>query len=89
MSQFPPLPDTLDRAGLERVGFVGWQTWDQLRSSSFSAVPNGPAAYVVYRRSMREPSFLAANPGGRFKQRDPAVAVEKLKRKWVSSAHVI
>jgi hypothetical protein len=74
---------------LERVGFVGWQTWGELGSSHFSAVPNGPAAYVLYRPSTSEPFFLAANPGGRFKQRDPTVAVDKLKAKWVAGAHVI
>ncbi len=45
--------------------------------------------YVVYRPAPTDPVFLATNPGGRFKGRDPTVAVELLADKWVRDAHVI
>ena len=88
MSSRPPLPASLLRADLERAGFVGWQTWDELRATNYARVPAGPAVYVVYR-SRVEPVFLDANAGGRFKGRDPSVAAEKLKAKWVTGAHTI
>jgi hypothetical protein len=77
------------RSDLAAAGFMGWRTWDELRGSHLRDVPGGPAVYVVYRTSITDPTFLATNPGGRFKDRDPTVAVETLTGKWVAGAHVV
>jgi len=85
----PPLPRSFGRKDLETTGFAGWRTWDQLRASEFSAVPSGSAAYVVFRPAVSQPSFLKANPGGRFKGKDPTVAVDVLKAEWVPDSQVV
>lgn len=84
-----PLPGSFLRAGLEAVGFVGWMTWAELRAHDLAVVPCAAAAYVVYRPSAHGPVFLDANPGGRFKGRDPTVAVDTLQARWVPGAHVV
>lgn len=89
MSQIPPLPESFRRADLETVGFVGWRTWDELRINDFGGVPHASATYVVYRPSAGEPTFLTANPGGHFKDKDPTIAVDALKAKRVADAHVV
>jgi hypothetical protein len=83
------MPASFERADLERVGFVGWRTWTDLRTSHFSEVPALPAAYVVYRCDMSEPVFLTSSSGGRFKDRDPSVAIPTLRAKWVPRARVV
>jgi hypothetical protein len=85
----PALPSSFGRKDLEATGFVGWQTWDQLRATDFSRVTRGPAAYVVYRSSTSPPAFLNRNPGGRHKEKDPTVAPELLLANWVDGASVI
>jgi hypothetical protein len=84
-----PLPVSFQRTDLESAGFVGWRTWEKLRETDFSEVPSAPAAYVVYRPSTGEPSLLATNPGGRFKDQDPSVTVEMLRAKWVPDSLVV
>ena len=89
MARSPKLPTSFLRPALEAVGFVGWRTWDELRSDTFAEIPAAPAAYVVYRPSARAPVFLAANPGGRFKGQDPTVDAAVLEAKWVLGAHTV
>jgi len=36
-----------------------------------------------------EPDFLASNPGGRFKGRDPTIDVSALEANWVDGAEVV
>jgi len=88
MSQTPSLPVSFGRTELEKAGFVGWRTWDELRDDA-AALPSGAATYVVYRSSSSKPVFLSANLGGHFKGKDPTVAVDVLKAKWVPGAHVV
>lgn len=85
----PPLPASFDRADLEAAGFVGWRTWDELRASDLREVPSDPAVYVVFRPGSGDAKFLAANPGGRFKEKDPTVAVVVLASNWVPSSQVV
>ncbi len=85
----PALPTTFDHDGLRAAGFTGWHTWAELGASDYRPVPHSPAVYVVYRDAETTPAFLAANPGGRFKGKDPTVTGDELDRNWVSGAHVI
>lgn len=80
---------TFDRGGLEAVGFVGWEMWVRLRATDLVDVPSTAAAYVVYRPSVTDPTFLEESPAGHFKGQDPTVAVEILRAKWVTSAHTL
>jgi hypothetical protein len=44
---------------------------------------------VVLRENGKTPNYLASNPGGRFKGKDPTVAEDVLEAKWIEGAHVI
>lgn len=45
--------------------------------------------YAVLRETDQAPRFLDANPGGRFKDRDPTVPVSTLSSKWVKGAQTL
>lgn len=89
VSSQPPLPGSFQRADLEQVGFLGWRTWPALTRSGFAAVPGGPVAYVVYRPSAGQVAFRDANPGFRFKGRNPTVPVGALEAEWVPGARTV
>jgi hypothetical protein len=89
MPPSPPLPASFDQPDLEAAGFAGWRTWDELRASDLREVPSGPAVYVVFRPASGEADFLASNPGGRFKEKDPTVPVDVLGSNWVPSSQVV
>jgi hypothetical protein len=52
-------------------------------------VPATGGVYAVLRESDERPTYLLSNPGGRFKGRDPTVAVSALEMKWVESCPVM
>lgn len=89
MSELAGLPAAFARSDLEAVGFEGWRTWEQLGKSGFSEVPEGPAAYVVYRPANTAPVYLDSNPGGWFKQQDPSVERGVLGLNWVPECQVV
>ena len=39
------------------------KSYGDLDASDFHAVPDSPAAYVVYRPALEDPIFRAVNPG--------------------------
>jgi hypothetical protein len=80
--------DTFARARLEKAGFIGWLTFDELRAE-LNEVPAGEGVYVVWRAAADQPEFLDANPGGRFKGRDPTVGEDALQANWVDGAEVV
>lgn len=75
------------RSGLEAAGFVGWVTFEALIECG--EVPQTGGVYVVVQTAGTEPDFLASNPGGRFKGRDPTIDVSALKANWVEGAEVV
>lgn len=81
--------DGFVRASLTDEGFEGFVMFDALRSGGINSVPKAGGVYVVLREADTPPTFLASNPGGRFKRRDPTVAVSELEAKWVGGCHVI
>jgi hypothetical protein len=81
--------DPFIRKSLADDGFVGFVTFDALRSGVIREVPETGGVYVVLREADAPPDFLANNPGGRFKKRDPTVPVADLEAKWVNGCHVI
>lgn len=85
----PSLPCSFSREDLEAAGFVGWRTWDELPASDFHAVPDDPAAYVVFRPSVSEPAFRRDSLGGHFKGRNPTVDPAVLEHNWVPNVHVV
>jgi len=76
------------RTALTRDGFAGWVRFEALRAQ-IDQVPSVGGVYVVVRESHGRPEFLDANPGGRFKGRDPTVPFEVLRANWVDDAEVV
>lgn len=76
-----------DRAALADAGFVGWCTFGDLEDELPSVAATG-GVYIVAREG-GEPEFLEANPGGRFKGRDPSVPDDALRANWVGGASVV
>lgn len=74
---------------LQGEGFQGFVSFRELRDGRIAEVPDGPGIYVVLRESEPPPVFLRSNPGGRFKGRDPTVAVEVLESRWVEGANLV
>lgn len=79
---------SFSREALERNGFEGFLTFDELRAR-FASVPTGGGIYIALRGSVDEVAFLRANPGGRFKGRDPTVATSVLRGKWIEACDVV
>ncbi len=88
-SGLPPLPTSFRRRELTAVGFRGWRTWGDLRSSALAEVPCARGAYIVYRGSPADPVLVHPSPAGWFKGEDPTVSVRRLNDEWVPGAHVL
>lgn len=86
---FPPLPASFTRPGLEAAGFAGWRTWNELCAGEFEEVPCKPGAYVVLRTATVGPRFIHPSPAGWFKGEDPTVSIDRLEREWVDDAQVV
>jgi hypothetical protein len=85
----PSLPTSFSRADLHRAGFVGWQSWDDLRADDLASVPDSRSAYLIYRAAADPPVFLETSPAGRFKGKNPTAPVETLRDHWVTEEHVV
>jgi hypothetical protein len=70
-------------------GFEGFVSVTDLRLSGCRAVPRKPGVYLVLRPSSAPPQFLPQSTGGRHKGKDPTVAVDLLRDKWVDGALVL
>lgn len=75
------------RAELEAAGFEGWQPFSALLESD--GVPAVGGVYAIWLEPPVAPDFLEANPGGRFKGKDPSVSAEVLEANWVTGAEVV
>lgn len=74
---------------LRADSFTGFVTVRELRACKLSCVPGKRGdigVYVVLRIEEGVPTFLPANTGGRFKGRDPNVALDVLQAKWMGAA---
>jgi len=74
------------RSGLTDVGFDGFVSFADLPEKD---VPRGTGVYLVLRESNDDPVFLDSSPAGRFKGKDPSVALARLREAWVSGANVL
>jgi hypothetical protein len=52
-------------------------------------VPKTGGVYVVLRQSDQPPTYLARNPGGRFKGKNPTAEQSVLEAKWVNECPVV
>lgn len=79
------------RADLERLGFVGFRTVEELRGTRplAGAVPgDAVGVYVAYRESDGPVSFLRVSPAGQWR-RDPSLPLANLRARWVTQSHVV
>lgn len=79
-------PRPWSREALEHGGFRGFVPFAEL---DVEAVPAAPGVYAVLRTADEAPRFTAESPAGRFKDKEPAVAVDVLEKKWVEGPEVL
>jgi len=78
------------RNGLEAAGFTGFLRVADLKSQgTCNVIPKQMGVYVVVRENTEMPMFLERSIGGYFKDVDPTLPIEELRRKWISGAYVI
>lgn len=83
-----PAAALFSRTWLEASGFSGFEPVSTLQRS-VASVPRGPGVYAVLAPTTTPPRFLRANPGGRFKGRDPTVPVATLRGRWHEGTPVV
>jgi hypothetical protein len=77
---------------LRVAGVTGFLTIRELRACKLACVPGKGGeigVYVVLRIEDGGPSFLPASTGGRFKGRDPNVAIDVLQAKWIHDSQIV
>jgi hypothetical protein len=74
---------------IRQNGFQGFTTVCALQTSRCSEVPDEPGVYLILRSNMALPDFLSESAGGHFKGKNPTVAVDELRSKWVENAIVL
>lgn len=77
---------------LRADGFAGFVTVRELRECKLSCVPGKSGdigVYVVLRIEAASPKFLPESTGGRFKGRNPNVAIDVLHKKWIADSRII
>lgn len=79
----------LGRAWLIERGFRGFVSIAELRAASLRPVPKQPGVYAVLREAEGQPAFMAHNPGGRFKGKDPTLPVDVLRDRWNPNCRVV
>ena len=74
------------RADLEAQGFQGFTDFATL---DLTGLPARPGVYALLRPERSEPKFLARNPSGKWKGKDPTVSLERLSKKWLPDADCV
>ncbi|HET8863414.1 MAG TPA: hypothetical protein VFM94_09205 [Solirubrobacterales bacterium] len=57
--------------------------------NNLGEVPQSGGVYIVLQPPSTKPDFLKANPGGRFKDRNPTADASALHANWVNGAEVV
>jgi hypothetical protein len=77
------------RADLEARGFVGFESTASLRKTRCRGLPATPGVYVVARSADAPPRFRNASLGGWFKGKDPTVARDVLRGRWIEGTPIL
>lgn len=75
--------------GLQKRGFVGFVSVDDLRNGNRNNIPAIPGVYLVLRDCVSRPEFLEEGTGGHFKGKNPNVEIARLKNEWVERALIV
>ena len=70
-------------------GFQGFISITDLQTSKCSDVPNEPGVYIILAPEKFEAHFLLESMGGHFKNKNPTVCIECLKKKWIEDTRVL
>ena len=74
------------RSDLKALGFQGFVPFAHLPARE---VPTQEGVYAIVRPTGARPEFLAENPSGRHKERNPTVPKHKLLDAWVDGVEVV
>lgn len=74
---------------IKQNSFRGFVAISALQASNCHEVPEEPGVYLVLRLHTSWPVFRRKSTGGRFKGKDPTVAVNQLKDSWVEESVVL
>lgn len=77
-----------EKQRLVGLGFTGFTTISEL-VANIDVVPQLPGVYVVMRNNANQPEFLTQGTGGFFKEKNPNVSIDELKRNWVDDTSVL
>ncbi|MBS1793288.1 MAG: hypothetical protein JSS81_05510 [Acidobacteria bacterium] len=70
-------------------GFEGFESIASLIQSNCKRVSEKRGVYCVIRTTISAPQFIHPSNAGQFKQKNPTVSVERLKKHWVESAIIL
>ena len=82
-----PALNKFDSSLLE--GFSEGMTFAALRAARHRGPPAKRGVYAVVYPFETDPKFLAKGSGGRFKGRDPNIAVDELEERWVPGTRLL
>lgn len=74
-------------AELKNIGFKGFISIEKI-IESYNVLPKQKGVYILIH-SAENPRFLAVGTGGYFKQREPNVSIEELRKNWVKDSPII
>lgn len=73
---------------LKEFGFVGFSKISDL-VTNYNQIPEERGIYLILRPENKNIEFLEIGCGGFYKRRNPNVAIETLKSKWVEQVEVL
>lgn len=79
--------DSIDK--IKEAGFQGFVTVRDLYNSGYDSIPEKGGVYLILRKSILKPVFVAEGTGGYFKGKDPNVSIDELQRNWVEGTCVM
>ncbi|HLW58749.1 MAG TPA: hypothetical protein VKV57_02360 [bacterium] len=80
---------TFRRTELQRRGFEEFVTVRDLLGDRAKRIPHASGVYVMLRDSDDPPQFLDRSKAGRFRGKDPTVAIKVLEENWVKGAQIL
>lgn len=73
---------------IEKYGFKGFITVESLFENR-RIIPKEMGVYLVLNPDYENPKFILPGAGGFFKEKNPNVSLEELKRNWVKDSLVV
>ena len=74
---------------LRDLGFTGLLPVSSLCRDRCAAIPERPGVYLVLRERRSSVRFLAESPAYHFKGKNPTLAVDELRKRWVPATSVV